>query len=334
MCGDGANDCGALKTAHVGISVSGQESSVASPFTSKEEHVGCVPLVIREGRAALVTSFGMFKFMVAYSLVEFTSVAFLYYFDSNLTDFQFLYIDIVLILVFAFFFGKTHAHPGKLHKKPPATSLLGFVALFSITMQILVSILFQVLSYTILRSYSWYEPHAYQGDIEYLSYENYSIFCVSMFQYVTISIAFSRGKPYRKAIWTNYVFIICLFLTTLLNAYITVYPASWLEDLLELKMPPEYNFRYVILGLAAINFITSILIEKFIVQYLMQEKNMIPKRLRGGVPKSNSYQNIEKELEKDDSWPPVVNTQLNNLVNVNEINTVSIKSGLNGDIHK
>lgn len=333
MCGDGANDCGALKTAHVGISVSGQESSVASPFTSKDEHVGCVPLVIREGRAALVTSFGMFKFMVAYSLVEFTSVAFLYYFDSNLTDFQFLYIDIVLILVFAFFFGKTHAYPGKLHRKPPATSLLGFVALFSITMQILIAILFQVLSYIILCLYSWYEPHTYQGDIEYLSYENYSIFCVSMFQYIILTISFSRGKPYRKAIWTNYVFMICILLTTLLSAYITIYPAGWLENLLELKMPPEYNFRYIILGLAAINFLISLIIEKFIVQYLIQEKNMIPKRLRENIPKSNSYQNIEKELEKDESWPPVVNNQLNNIVNVDEKN-ISSKSGLNGDIHK
>jgi P-type E1-E2 ATPase len=35
MCGDGANDCSALKAAHVGISLSEAEASVAAPFTSK-----------------------------------------------------------------------------------------------------------------------------------------------------------------------------------------------------------------------------------------------------------------------------------------------------------
>ena len=49
MCGDGANDCGALRTAHAGISLSEAEASVASPFTSKEPNISCVPEVIREG---------------------------------------------------------------------------------------------------------------------------------------------------------------------------------------------------------------------------------------------------------------------------------------------
>ena len=47
MCGDGANDCGALRTAHAGISLSEAEASVVSPFTSKTANISCVPQVIR-----------------------------------------------------------------------------------------------------------------------------------------------------------------------------------------------------------------------------------------------------------------------------------------------
>ena len=57
MCGDGANDCGALKTADIGISLSEAEASIAAPFTSKIQNISCVIKVLREGRCSLVTSF-------------------------------------------------------------------------------------------------------------------------------------------------------------------------------------------------------------------------------------------------------------------------------------
>lgn len=55
----------------------------------------------REGRAALVTSFSCFKYMALYSIIQFTSITLLYAFGSNLGDFQFLYIDLFLILPIA-----------------------------------------------------------------------------------------------------------------------------------------------------------------------------------------------------------------------------------------
>lgn len=45
-------------------------------------------LIVREGRAALVTSFSCFKYMALYSAIQFTSVSILYRWGCNLGDFQ------------------------------------------------------------------------------------------------------------------------------------------------------------------------------------------------------------------------------------------------------
>ena len=79
MCGDGANDCGALRIANAGISLSVAESSVAAPFTYKEKNICCVPLLIREGRATLTATFGAFKYQVSYCFILLGAVLILFW---------------------------------------------------------------------------------------------------------------------------------------------------------------------------------------------------------------------------------------------------------------
>eukprot|EP00002_Diphylleia_rotans_P032381 TRINITY_DN6796_c0_g1_i7.p1 TRINITY_DN6796_c0_g1~~TRINITY_DN6796_c0_g1_i7.p1 ORF type:complete len:1160 (+),score=178.83 TRINITY_DN6796_c0_g1_i7:67-3546(+) len=121
FCGDGANDCGALKAAQAGISLSEAEASIAAPLTSQVATIDCVVTVIREGRAALSTSFQSFKFMAMYSLIQFMTVLQMYTLGITLADMQFLFIDLFLVLPLAVSMGRTGPYHRLSTKQPPGT---------------------------------------------------------------------------------------------------------------------------------------------------------------------------------------------------------------------
>ncbi|EGR30929.1 hypothetical protein IMG5_120940 [Ichthyophthirius multifiliis] len=168
MCGDGANDCGALKTADIGISLSDAEASIAAPFTSKIQDISCVIQLLLQGRAALVTSFSCFKFMALYSTIQFTTTTILYIVHSLPSDFQFLYWDLFIIIPLAFFMGLTDAEE-ILSIQVPSSRLISFQVLFSVISQSLINISFQAGVFQYLRNQKWYlsakEAHIYIGDL-------------------------------------------------------------------------------------------------------------------------------------------------------------------------
>ena len=86
MCGDGANDCAALKAADAGISLADSEASIAAPFSSKVQDVSCVPILLKEGRANLASTIQSFKFIMLYAMIQYTSAVVLYSIAENLSD--------------------------------------------------------------------------------------------------------------------------------------------------------------------------------------------------------------------------------------------------------
>lgn len=107
MCGDGANDCAALKAADLGVSLSDSEASIAASFTSKVNDISCIVSILKEGRASLVTSFQCFKFMAMYSIVLCTTTVLLFMVYATPSNSQFLYWDGVVILPLSFMLGLT-----------------------------------------------------------------------------------------------------------------------------------------------------------------------------------------------------------------------------------
>ena len=133
MCGDGANDCGALRRANFGISLSLNESSVACPFTYRDKNIECIPTLIREGRACLASTLGAFKYQVAYCFVMLSVVLILFWEGLKISDGGFVFIDILLNIFPLLVFGTTKAYPKLVKKKLSDTtfSRFTFFSIFS-----------------------------------------------------------------------------------------------------------------------------------------------------------------------------------------------------------
>lgn len=308
MVGDGANDCGALKAAHTGISLSDTESSVASPFTSRETNISSVLTVIREGRAALVTSFGIFKYMASYSLTQFISVMLLYSIESNLTDIEFLYIDLFIISIFAFFFGHTQAYDGPLAKTTPLNSLISTTPILSLVTQILIVAIFQCGSLWHLQQMEWFEPFnatakSLENKDDVGCTENYTLFIISSMQYIILAVAFSKGHPYRKSLFTNYGLLTAFIFLSLFSVYLATFPFEWLVDWFELVLPEGVSFRFILIGYGAANFVVSLLTEYFFVDYLVFNK--LRYRWHNVDKSRRKFLAIERDLARDLKWPPI-----------------------------
>ncbi|XP_072607190.1 polyamine-transporting ATPase 13A2 isoform X20 [Vulpes vulpes] len=204
MCGDGANDCGALKAADVGISLSQAEASVVSPFTSSMASIECVPMVIREGRCSLDTSFSVFKYMALYSLTQFISVLILYTINTNLGDVQFLAIDLVITTTVAVLMSRTGPALALGRARPPG-ALLSVPVLSSLLLHVVLVAGVQLGGYFLTVAQPWFVPlnKTVPAPDNLPNYENTVVFSLSGFQYLILAAAVSKGAPFRRPLYTN-----------------------------------------------------------------------------------------------------------------------------------
>lgn len=311
MCGDGANDCGALKAADVGISLSDTEASVAAPFTSNIPNITCVPIVIREGRCSLLTSFATFRFIALYSLTQFVSVLISYTVDTNLTDQMFLYIDMGLITGLAVSMGYTRAY-NKLVPQRPRVSLVSVTNVLSLLAQITFVTGTLVAAMFFLQFQKWYEPvHGSKEDGEdiFPCWENTVVFLVSSWQYISIALIVSDGPPYRRHFFTNYFYLAVLAIASSCNLFILFNPFKVLAPYLgivEWEPLEHLMFRVTLLMGVLCNFFLALAFEMLVVN--SRWLRWCVRKIKNKKEAKNEYKRIDKELSADYEWPQVNKT--------------------------
>ncbi|XP_066578487.1 polyamine-transporting ATPase 13A3 isoform X2 [Amia ocellicauda] len=367
MCGDGANDCGALKRAHVGVSLSQLEASVASPFTSRTPDISCVPRLIREGRAALVTSFCVFKFMALYSIIQYLCVLHLYSILSNMGDAQYLFVDVAIIMSAVFTMSLSPPWRELVPQRPPS-SLLSPQLLLSVGGQILLALAFQTSAFLLAHTQAsaangtgacdsahnsssdwtpgWVRAPGHNASVPPLAeeeeeaeshnirnLENSCLFFLSGCQYLSVALAYIKGRPFRQPVYTNYLFLGCVLSAYAFLLFNLLHPVPALLDVFQLVCIPV-PLRLTLLALIAANLLLALTVESLIIDCnplwrrlcssqkqclsptdrapMEMDRVPLPRGGRwrcfhsgggGGAPHAR-YQRLAQELLLDPDWPP------------------------------
>lgn len=267
MWGDGANDCTALKTADVGLSLSEAEASIAAPFTSKVQNISSVIILLKQGRAALDLSTNLFKYVLLYSSTQLSSMIILYYSTCNLDDMQYGYIGLALvspIILLICLMDTTD----KLVAELPTQSLLHWSVLVSIIGQSLINIGVQIGGYFSVRGEDYFRPATEHDDYTTDGYESTAVFLTSMPQYLFVGIVYSIFTNFRCPIYKSYMFSFVVAVQFFITYWIIIHPEGFMKDELELQ-DLDSGYRWFLAMITVANGIWSFIFQLWV--YLLYQ---------------------------------------------------------------
>ncbi|PWN47581.1 hypothetical protein IE53DRAFT_335199 [Violaceomyces palustris] len=292
--GDGANDCGALKAADVGLSLSEAEASVAAPFTSHCREISCLEDLIREGRSALSVSFSMFKWMSVYSLTEYFTVLLLYGRATSMDNAEYLFIDVFLVLPIAF--GLANTRPSeRLSSQPPPSRLATFLPVTSMLGQVILVFLSQTVVHLTLRSRSWYQPpNLDPSDLELKNQDNTALFKASIFSYLISAICYSLGPPHSQPLYRNLLLFPSLILLASFSTYLLFTNSGPIFNLFGME-PLGTEFPPMILSILLAQLVLAIAFETWA---LKPTSRFVRATLRRRNKVGKTFKRVEREISE------------------------------------
>ena len=111
MIGDGANDCGAISAADVGISFGNAEASFTSCFSSLSTSISCIPAIIRTGCCSSSINMEIFKYYMVCCVLKFVANMMAVQSCSNFSDNMSIYYNYFNSLLFLLLFCFSQPNP-------------------------------------------------------------------------------------------------------------------------------------------------------------------------------------------------------------------------------
>ena len=206
---------------------------MVSPFTSTNRSISSVTCLLREGRCALASALGSFKYMLMYGQVESMNQIINAYFEITFSEWCWVFMDGLWMVTMAFTIPLSKPST-KLAETFPTSSLFGVHTMSSFIGVLVINFGFTCLALAVLFGQDWFACREWSytdsdiGNILIIgdNYESETLFLITGFQYIISAVAFSFGFKYRAAWYRNVWFLSFALIWTVLHFVAALVPSS------------------------------------------------------------------------------------------------------------
>ena len=198
----------------------------------------------------------------------------------------------------------SHVH-APIHPRAPTANLVSVRVLVSLIGQVVICGAFQVWAFYYTRTQPWYTPPEINPDeLNVTNPENSAVFLISSFQYLFGALVYSKGLPYRAAVYTNVYLMGMVTLLLAFSLYALFTPSGFVFDLLGLVEFPR-SFHIALFIAVILNAALCFLFESFLAQYVVRlvkgALRVLRRSRRSKTRKhgSKTYKSVERSMQRD-----------------------------------
>merc|ERR1711892_345157 len=152
----------------------------------------------------------------------------------------------------------------------------------------------------------WFVEYQFVQDLypPNTSYEQTNIFLYACAASVIGAIIFSKGAPYRKALYSNVIMGLWAIAASTTVVFMSLYKSQDFAERLNFKIAPHFEFQIIAVIGIFINFLFCYFWEVYLLDGFLFQK-VLPwykEKIRGP---NLEFEHLERELSNSSVWPPL-----------------------------